>query len=284
MFQASNVSKVFKSKLFEKDVYALTDVSFKLERGVATGFLGANGAGKTTFIKILLGFISPSEGKIVFGEELGGTRIEALKKIGYVPERPYYYQHLKGRDFLMYMGELSELSLDQVNTVIERYAERLVIKFALDREISGYSKGMLQRLGFLCALLNDPELLILDEPLSGLDPIGRRDIKDLIQELVREGKSIFISSHIIPDVEEVCEQVVCLDQGRLVYQGRIHDLLEKTSSGRVRIVYHKDNEEKGLEVSPSDVNQRLDSLIDEGASIVSVTPHRARLEEVVYKI
>lgn len=270
--------------MFEKDVHALNDVSFTLEGGVATGFLGANGAGKTTFIKILLGFITASEGRVVFSDQLGGSRMEALKKIGYVPERPYYYQHLKGQEFLMYMGKLSELTPNRINEVIEKYSERLAINFALGREISGYSKGMLQRLGFLCALLNDPELLILDEPLSGLDPIGRRDIKDLIQELVNEGKSIFISSHIIPDVEEVCERVVCLDQGRLVYQGRIRDLLEKTSSGRVRIIYYKENEEKSVDVPPSRVNQEIESLMREGSVIISVTPHRARLEEVVYKI
>lgn len=285
MFKVEQLSKIFKVGLFEKDFKALDQVSFEVRPGSATGFLGANGAGKTTLVKILLGLISPTSGEIIFHQKLGGSRSSALKKTGYIPERPYYYPHLSGRDFLFYMGRLSRLKIAQIEKVIETYGERLGIAFALDREIKGYSKGMLQRLGFLSALLHNPDFLIFDEPLSGLDPVGRRDLKEVMRELVKEGKTLFVSSHIIPDIEELCHDVVVLEKGKLLYQGGIAALLDKSSGSKFEVVYvEQESKEEILECQESELNFKLTELISRGARISHVRPIRARLEDIIYKI
>ncbi len=166
MIEFNEITKIFKSDLLTQPFTALKDVSFKVADEKIVGFLGANGAGKTTSLKIAMDFIRPTSGTVTFSENLGSHKREILKNIGFLPERPYFYPHLKGREFCHFMGSLSGLSKNEINKQIEIWAPRFKIDFALDRETRTYSKGMLQRIGFLVTLLHDPKMVILDEPLS----------------------------------------------------------------------------------------------------------------------
>ena len=229
MINFENVSKIFKSDLLTQPFVALNDVSFQIPSGSMVGFLGANGAGKTTSLKIIMDFIRPSSGEVKFSEELGSTQEEVFRNIGFLPERPYFYPHLTGEEFLTFMGKLSELSSQDIVFGIKKWAPLFKIEHALKREVKTYSKGMLQRLGFRATILHKPKLIILDEPLSGLDPIGRKELKDVIIDVHKEGKTVFFSSHIVPDIEEICDRVIFLKEGKLVYDGNVDQLMGNNS-------------------------------------------------------
>ncbi|EQC43391.1 ABC transporter ATP-binding protein [Bacteriovorax sp. Seq25_V] len=298
MFEVRNISKKFKPDFWKSDFVALKDVSFKVEKGDIVGFLGANGAGKTTLLKIVLGFITASDGEIIFHENLG-KRKNPFEKIGYMPERPYYYGNLNGREFLEYCGQLNNLKDKELKVQIEKWTKVLKIDYALDRKISSYSKGMLQRLGFSSALLHDPLLIILDEPLSGLDPIGRKDFKDILVELNKKGVTVFFSSHIVSDVEEVCKHVVVLEKGELIFSGEIKKIISDNSEDHILITLEEN--EKIEEKYKAKVQQRnaegvryvieaeskksfikdVDAL---GGEIISLVRERKTLEEVIYKL
>jgi len=175
-------------------------------------------------------FISASAGEVVYAPELGKTFLEIVSNIGYMPERPYFYSNLTGREFLFYMGSLNEVKMPLLRERVSRWGERLQIAHALDRKINNYSKGMLQRLGLVSILLHGPQLLILDEPLSGVDPIGRKEMKAALDEIHKEGKTIFFSSHIVPDIEEICTSVVVLEEGKVRYSGPVDALLGRNSN------------------------------------------------------
>jgi ABC-2 type transport system ATP-binding protein len=226
MLKFQGITKVFKTDLIAQPFTALKDVSFEIPQGAMVGFLGANGAGKTTSLKIIMDFIRPDKGDVLFDEKLGSNKIEVFKRIGFFPERPYFYPNLTGNDFLMFMGKLSEISRPDILKKISHWAPRFKIEHALKRPLKTYSKGMLQRVGFLATILHEPDLIILDEPLSGLDPIGRKELKDVIVEVHREGKTVFFSSHIVSDIEEVCDRVIFLKEGSLVYDGAVDSLLK----------------------------------------------------------
>ena len=294
MFTVEKVVKSFKTDFWAKSFYALDGVSFTVERGQTVGFLGANGAGKTTLLKILMGLIHQDSGEIRFHRDLGRSREEVFAHLGFLPERPYFYPYLTGRSFLHYMGKLQHLPRDLLREKITALSARLQIDHALDRKIRGYSKGMLQRLGLASVLLHDPMMVILDEPLSGLDPVGRKEFKDILQSLGRQGKTVFFSSHIVPDVEEICDNIVLLEKGRLVYVGRMEDVMAKgaspkycikLSSGEVpeplRACY---NREKGvLEVSAEEKEGALGLLLEGGCGIAGLYQNRLSLEEIIYR-
>ena len=271
MIKVQNISKKFKTHFWDKEHLALNNVSFEINKGEVVGFLGANGAGKTTIIKIIMGFIKENKGSIIYKE--GINRRLFLTKVGYVPERPFFYPYLKGLEFLEYMASLTDLDDDKLRTAIEYWGEKLLIKHALDKKIRDYSKGMLQRLGFLSAIIHGPDFLILDEPLSGLDPIGRKSFKDVINELNDQGVTIFFSSHIVSDVEEICSKVIVLDSGKVIYQGKISDLIDKNSSENVKINFvdnknvmkgvEKENDETtSLIVLQDNLNSKLKEILD----------------------
>ena len=225
MLKFKEITKIFKADLTSQPFVALDHVSFEIPTGSMVGFLGANGAGKTTSLKIIMDFIRADSGVLEFSAELGQSRNELLKKIGFLPERPYFYPNLTGIEFLFFLGGLSELSRKQIKESIEHWAPRFKIDHALNRPLKTYSKGMLQRIGFLSTILHDPQFIILDEPISGLDPIGRKELKDVIAEVHQAGKTVFFSSHIVSDIEEVCDRVIFLKEGKLIYDGGVQTLL-----------------------------------------------------------
>ena len=230
MIHFNGVTKIFRSELLGQPFKALTDVTFEVPEGSMVGFLGANGAGKTTSLKIIMDFIRPTSGEVVFSESLGKNRQEIFRNIGFLPERPYFYQNLTGEQFLQFMGRLSELQPSTIAERVRQWAPRFKIDHALQRELKTYSKGMLQRIGFLATILHEPKIIILDEPLSGLDPIGRKELKDVIIEVHRAGKTVFFSSHIVPDIEEICDRVIFLKNGTLVYDGSVSALMKQSKS------------------------------------------------------
>ena len=265
---------------------ALDGVSFEVPKNQIVGFLGANGAGKTTSLKIALNFIRPTQGQVRFDVSLGKTQQEIIANIGYVPERPYFYPHLTGKEFIYYMGKLNDLNRVTIHSRIDRWAPRLKIDFALDRKIQTYSKGMLQRLGFVSSLIHDPKLVILDEPVSGLDPVGRKEIKDVILEIHKEGKTVFFSSHIVPDVEEICHDVIFLEKGKLVYQGTVDKLIYDNMKDFFLIKYRKPGSDLILQdlISTKLKEDKLNELLKSGFEILNLSQEKLNLEEIFYKI
>ena len=219
-----NLRKTFHPGLFETPVSALKGVTFEVERGEIFGFLGPNGAGKTTTIKAIIGLVRPDEGEItVCGRP--HTSVEARRRLGFTPETPAIYQHLTGREFLRFCADLLSVPPAEVEGRIGAELEMVGMTAHADRAMRTYSKGMLQRISLAQALLGRPEILILDEPMSGLDPLGRRDVRDLILEQRAQGTTIFFSSHIIPDVENICDRVAILVGGEVRAVGSVRDLL-----------------------------------------------------------
>jgi ABC-2 type transport system ATP-binding protein len=215
----------------KKAVHALDSLDLTVHAGEVFGFLGRNGAGKTTTIKLLCSLLKPSRGEAtVFG--IPARRREARRQIGYLPEQPYFYEYLTPRETIAFYGRLLGLSRQQRGEEWERLADLLELRSIADRRIKGFSKGMRQRIGFAVALVGDPPLLILDEPMSGLDPLGRRMIRELILQQRDAKKTIFFSSHVLGDVEQICDRAGLVVQGRLTQSGRIDELL----TGRIRQV------------------------------------------------
>jgi len=204
-------------------VRSLQGLNLEVAEKEIFGFVGRNGAGKTTTIKLLCGLIHPtSGGATLFGEDI--RLREARRLIGYMPEQPYFYEYLTPRETLAFYGRLRGLSAAERKAQWDRVSGLLELDDIADRRIRGFSKGMRQRVGFAVALVGDPPLLILDEPMSGLDPIGRRMMREAILRLRQEGKTIFFSSHVLSDVEELCDRIGMLVEGRLAHEGRVDDL------------------------------------------------------------
>ncbi|NOT79475.1 MAG: ABC transporter ATP-binding protein [Bacteriovoracaceae bacterium] len=285
MIQFLNISKKFQNNFWEKEFNALSSVSFSINQGELVGFLGANGAGKTTLIKCLMDFSRQDSGEIVFDSTiLGNNQAEIKSNIGYLPERAYLYQHLTGREFLEYAGSLSNVSRNNLNSLIKIWSEKIQIDHALDRHIRGYSKGMQQRLGFISALIHKPKFLVLDEPLSGLDPIGRRDFKKILKELNDEGTTIFFSSHIVSDVEEICKKVVFIEKGKLIYNGSIEELILKNSNDMYVISYEIDNKIHQIQVNETQKISKLTELLNSKINLLGLEKDKLSLEEIIYKI
>ena len=276
MLKLENITKDFDSDLFKKKFRALDDVSFELKAGKINGFLGANGAGKTTLLKIVMGFISPSNGRCEF-QGLG------IRDVGYLPERPYFYPSLTGREFCQYLSSLNNVTLKECESRIAELAPELRIDFALGRKISTYSKGMLQRLGFLCTLIHRPKLIILDEPLSGVDPIGRKELKDILLKANAEGVTVFFSSHIVSDLEEICENVYFLRQGKLIYEGAVDQVIRENIKPESTITFFRRDQLERLVVTEDEKQVKLQKLISEGAVIRNVVQDRPSLEEIFYQ-
>ncbi len=297
VLEVADLHKTFFIGFMRKRVEAVRGVSFEVKRGEIFGFVGPNGAGKTTSIKMMLQLIFPSRGNVkLFGDSTFNPAARA--RLGYLPENPYIYTYLKPLEFLDLCGQLTGMSKQDRIKRSDELVQRLGLAHAVDRPIGKFSKGMMQRLGFCQALLHDPELLILDEPFSGLDPIGRKDLRDLMLEQKAMGKTVLLTSHVLSDVEILSERVAILRQGKVVAYGAINDLLrpevrrveiELTDvSGELlaqleRQATHVRVLDKQVTlVSEGDDNTPalIKHAIEGGARVLAVTPHRETLEDL----
>ncbi|MBU1168941.1 MAG: ABC transporter ATP-binding protein [Proteobacteria bacterium] len=225
--QFNNVSKTYGQGLKKQKV--LHDLSLSIMTGEVFGFLGPNGAGKSTTIKLLLNFIRPDQGDIHVKQCRVG-KDNYLHHIGYLPETPCFYENLTASEIMYFSGKISGLKQDQLKEQTQDILKRLKLDHAQSWQIGTYSKGMKQRLGLALALVHDPEIYILDEPMSGLDPMGRYLITDVILELKQRGKTVFFSSHILSDVEKLCNRIAILNKGKHLFSGAIDEILPQYGS------------------------------------------------------
>jgi len=224
LIDISTVTKVFKKELSRKEIYALRSLSLTINAGEVFGFLGPNGAGKSTTIKLLLNLIRPSSGSIsIDGKSVSDRNIR--RSIGYLPENPYFYDHLSAKELLWFGGRSCDMDNELIRQRTITLLEQLDLVEAMNRPLRSYSKGMLQRAGLALALIHDPSILILDEPMSGLDPMGRKKVFEVILHLKNEGKTVFFSSHILHDIERLCDRAAILINGKLTRILRTRDEL-----------------------------------------------------------
>ncbi len=275
-----------------KKMRALDGLNLTIEKGEIFGFLGPNGSGKTTTIKLLLGLIKPTSGKItIFGKSPYDTRIK--KKIGYLPESPYFYDYLTAYEFLYFCTQVLETKEDRIDELLKLVG----MEEARNIPMGKFSRGMLQRIGVAQALLGEPELVILDEPMGGLDPIGRKEVRDIIVNLRKEGKTVFFSSHILSDAEMICDRVGILIRGKLVSLGQMEKILSeeiesieitvKNISDTVRqelqklALHYLPSDNKVMFVVPSEEEKDkiINYVVNNKGTIVSVVPRRKTLEE-----
>jgi ABC-2 type transport system ATP-binding protein len=297
--EINNLTKDYETGFWRKrKVRALDELSLTVEPGQIFGFLGANGAGKTTTLKLLMGLIFPTAGSArILGRDTSDVSMHA--RVGYLPENPYFYDYLTAREFVTYCGEL--FGLNRVNR--ESRAEELLTRVNLekkswDRQLRKLSKGMLQRVGLAQALVNDPEVVFLDEPMSGLDPVGRREVRDLIASLRAHEKTVFMCSHILSDIEVLCDNIAILKRGKLAHAGSLEEL-RALESGLIEVIATGADAREmqshlpagtnvtatasGLRIEVSD-EREVDAVIaairSVNGKLVSVQPVRQSLEEL----
>ncbi|MDT4899052.1 MAG: type transport system ATP-binding protein [Acidobacteriota bacterium] len=303
IIEIENLTKDYEVGFWRKrKVRALDGLTLTVERGEIFGFLGANGAGKTTTLKLLMRLIYPTAGQArIMERDISDVGMHA--RIGYLPETPYFYDYLTAREFLSYCAELFGYSRTERKALAAELLARVHLdEKSWDKQLRKYSKGMLQRVGLAQALINDPEIVFLDEPMSGLDPIGRREVRDLIASLRTKGTTVFMCSHILSDIEVLCDRVAILNRGRLAETGRLEELRERTGdTHRIEITVAGTTAEKlstvfptldGAQITPTaggarievaderDVDAALASLRRVGGRLVSVQPIRQSLEEL----
>ena len=306
VIEIENLSKDYEVGFWKKKkVRALDDLNLQVEGGQIFGFLGGNGAGKTTTIKILMSLIFPTNGRArILGLDISDVKMRS--RIGYCPENPYFYDYLKARELMNYFGELFGLDAAQRN----RKTEELLTKVGLEekdwnKQLRKFSKGMLQRVGLAQALINEPEIVFLDEPMSGLDPIGRREIRELIAELREKGTTVFMSTHILSDIEALCDRVAILRNGKLAATGNLDDLLSQSGERQIFEINVKgvtavilENEVKQIAgatiaskpnganiqiTDEKDIDKILPIIRNAGGSLVSIQPVKQSLEELFVK-
>src|SRR5271154_445635 len=247
------LTKVFKDFWNRPKARAVDNVDFEVRRGEVFGLLGPNGSGKSTTVKLLLGLLNPTKGHIeVFGHS--PRHVQTKSRIGYLPEESYLYRYLNSRETLDFFGNLFHLSKGERDSRAEQLLEMVGLGKTQTRAVGEFSKGMQRRIGLAQALINDPDLVILDEPTAGLDPIGCREVKDLILALARRGKTVILSSHLLADVEDVCDRVVIYYGGRIHAQGPLRQLLAKPDAIRITMPpLGRESMQKVLEVIRRDV-------------------------------
>jgi len=297
VLSVDGLKKTFKKPFTGKKVEAVRGVSFDVRRGEIFGFLGPNGAGKTTTIKMLVGLIAPTGGRAtLLGEAIPSP--EAMGRVGFLPENPYVYPYLTPREFVSLCGRLNGMGGKKLVEQTEKVIERVGITYAMDRPVRNLSKGMLQRTGLAAALVHEPELLVLDEPMSGLDPVGRKEVRDLIVEESRGGRTVFFSSHILSDVEMLCDRVCILRQGEVVASGAINELVdtgvrrseitivdppEDLAAELEKVADRADRIGKTLVIDVTGEEKQRDVLskvLAAGVRIDAVTPKRETLEDI----
>lgn len=303
IIEVKDLHKTYKTPFSRKLVHAVQGITFEVRKGEAFGFLGPNGAGKTTTIRMLMGLIKPTKGSAtLFGLPVG-ERL-ATSKLGFLPEAPYFYDYLSVTELLDLAGRLFGMSSKDRRKKGEELIDLVGLRHAAKSPLKSYSKGMMQRAGIAQALINDPELVVFDEPMSGLDPIGRKEVRDIIQSLKSQGKTIFFCSHILADVESLAERVAIVAKGKVRKTGRLDELLASEKKHQ-RVEVRCENEEKSKDLAQKltdqkgevhgakvvfqlDDTQDLVGLIkhatDEGATLTSVTKQNRDLESVFMEV
>jgi len=297
ILRIEGLTKVYRRGFFGRPFKALDTLDLEVEEGQIFGFLGPNGAGKTTTMKLLLGLIFPTSGNgWLLGEPIGRRTVS--QRIGYMPENPSFYRFLSGLEFLKFCGKLCLLNRKTSNSRANELIELVGLGHAKNARIGEYSRGMLQRVGLAQSLMSDPQLLLLDEPLSGLDPIGRKEISDVILQLGQKGKTIFFSSHILSDVETLCDRIAILNKGILRSVGKVSELV----GAKIRsIVMEVEGipEDKVKEIEPlatrvqdmgashfrlevanqDSVNRVISIATSAQAKVISIVPQKESLED-----
>ena len=275
MLKVESISKKFKEKLVIKEV------TFEVLDGEIFGFIGPNGAGKTTTIKIIMDFVKPDSGEVlIFG--LPNTDISVRRKLGFLPERPYIYGSITGKEYLDFCADVFGVPYYERRKLFSRLLELVDLTGVEEQLISSYSKGMVQRLLFASTLINDPDLLILDEPMSGLDPVGRNIIASVMKDLKEKGKTVFYSSHIIQDVERLSDRVAVIVDGEIKLLDSVANIVQNFLKGY--LVTARKVGSSNLEVfraKPDELWSLLEKLRTEGYEIISVEPERLSLEEIL---
>lgn len=298
--QVHALTKIYRPAWSRKQFVAVDRLNLEVRKGEIFGFLGHNGSGKTTTIKMILGLVRPTAGRaLILGRDF--REIDVKRSVGYLPESPYFYDYLTAEEFLKFYGRLFNMGGSELACKIDSLLEQVSLRDARSVQLRKFSKGMLQRVGIAQALINDPLLVILDEPMSGLDPIGRRDVRDIILRLREQRKTVFFSSHILPDVEMICDRVGILAKGELKAIGPVSDLIgsENENDHRVEIqvagategLWEKANRlggavnEQGGVTLITMANQRsaeelLGYIQSDKGRLVSFVPHKRSLEDV----
>ena len=279
--EVKNLKKKFVKKgIFRKRVReVLKGVSFEVFKETF-GFIGPNGAGKTTTIKLIMGFLRPDSGSV---RVLGRHIEEAKAFIGFLPERPYIYSSIKAIEFLNFCFDVFSIPYYERRRKAKELLELVGLLGKEEEPISSFSKGMVQRLLFASTLVNDPEVLILDEPMSGLDPVGRSMIAEVILELRRKGKTVFYSSHIIQDVERLSDRVAVIVDGQIKLMGKVGEIVNRYLKG-YRITYREGRELLTAEVGKEELWRKLEELKSKRVELISVEPLRLTLEEVFVRL
>ena len=300
--EISNLTKDYEVGFWRKrKVRALDDLSLSVDAGQIFGFLGANGAGKTTTLKLLMRLIRPTSGTArILGEPI--ESVEMHRHVGYLPEQAYFYDYLTARELLWYFGRLTGIDDRTLATRVDATLDRVGLdRKTFDRQLRKFSKGMLQRVGLAQAIVNDPTVVFLDEPMSGLDPLGRREVRSLILELRDQGRTVFFSSHILADAEALCSRVAVVAGGRLAATGRLSDILAFEIRGWELVIADLRPEvlariagelQRATEISPQRYalelplqlppERILPDLTATGARLVSLNPIRDTLEDTGY--
>ena len=298
--RARGLEKVFRTGFWMRPVVAVRELDLDIAKGEIFGFIGPNGAGKTTTIKMLTGLILPSAGE-AWIREIPVSKPQSRTSLGFMPEGTFFHEYLTAREFLDFHASLLSIPREVRRERIPKLLDRVGLHDAADRQIRRYSKGMRQRAGLAQALVGDPGIVILDEPMSGLDPLGRRDVRDLILALRDEGKTIFFTSHILQDAEVICDQVAILLGGTIVQQGYLEELLGQELSG-AELVVEGISEELYEELATSaqravvqgprflfefadeaEAEKALDSVRQASGRIRSLVPKRRSLEDLLVK-
>ena len=297
VIETRNLTKYYGHFIWKKKEPSLDKLTIEIPEGSVFGFLGPNGAGKTTLIKILMGLSEPTSGTaLVFGRPPRDAAAKA--RLGFLPESPYFYDHLTAREFLGLAARLSAVPKSGAAGRVTGMLRLLRMEGAADVQMRGFSRGMLQRMGIAQALVADPELVVLDEPMGGLDPIGRKEFRDIIVDLRERGKTVFFSTHILSDVEMICDRVGIVIEGRMVEVGRLSEILTgdvesievtvkgvtgKTQKIIERVSQHsiKSGDELLLTVKNEEEVDRIMAICREvgGMRVVGIVPHRRTLED-----
>lgn len=291
-----DVDKIYNPGLFKKKVFAVKSLDLAIEQGEVFGLVGPNGAGKSTTIRMILGMIRPTKGRIHFSERFS-NETDFRQKIGYLPENPYLYDHLSLRELLAFCGRVSGMPSDRILSRGNLLIEKLGLVNDSKRPLRTFSKGMLQRAGFCFALLHDPPLVILDEPMSGLDPVGRKMIFDLILQLKKEGKTVFFCSHILSDVERLCDRIGIMVRGKMsnildknrfinMTDSRLQIILPRLEGNtRSRFSFYLQEQwstqkQDVLLVDPADLSRIYEDLKTSGIDSITVEKQNFRLEQI----